>query len=100
VFGGSALTADIDVPKGARGGHGPRGIPITYVPARNTIFLSFALALGRDARRRADIFVGLNGHYSGYPDCRRSTSEALRADANLAKRAGVEARSDCRSMRR
>jgi 7-cyano-7-deazaguanine synthase len=89
IFGGSALTADIDVPKGETP---QQGIPITYVPARNTIFLSFALAwaevLGSD-----DIFIGANSvDYSGYPDCRPEFMDAFARLANLATKAGVEGR--------
>jgi 7-cyano-7-deazaguanine synthase len=88
-FGGSALTADIDVPKD----HAPGAqdtIPITYVPARNTIFLSFALAWG-EVLGAADIFIGVNAlDYSGYPDCRPEYIAAYERMANLATRAGVE----------
>lgn len=86
AFGGSALTADIAVPKD---GVGP-GIPVTYVPARNTIFLSLALGLA-EARGARHIYVGVNAlDYSGYPDCRPAFVEAFAATANLATRAGVE----------
>jgi 7-cyano-7-deazaguanine synthase len=86
AFGGSALTADIDVPKG---GLGP-GIPVTYVPARNTIFLSLALGLAEASGAR-DIFIGVNAlDYSGYPDCRPEFIEEFERVANLATRAGVE----------
>ncbi|MGZ8468882.1 MAG: 7-cyano-7-deazaguanine synthase QueC [Gemmatirosa sp.] len=93
VFGGSALTADIAVPKDrpaeAMGDEG--GVPITYVPARNTIFLSYALALAETTEAR-DIFVGVNAlDYSGYPDCRPEYVRAFERMANLATRAGVEA---------
>jgi 7-cyano-7-deazaguanine synthase len=91
TFGGSALTADIDVPK-----HDgvdqldDTAIPITYVPARNTIFLSFALALA-EVREAADIFIGVNAlDYSGYPDCRPEFISAFQTLATLATRAGVE----------
>jgi 7-cyano-7-deazaguanine synthase len=93
TFGGSALTADIDVPKsgehdGDRGG--ASDIPITYVPARNTIFLSYALALA-EVRGASDIFIGVNAvDYSGYPDCRPEFVDAFQTLANLATRAGVE----------
>jgi 7-cyano-7-deazaguanine synthase len=90
VFGGSALTADIDVPKGRSEVEMLDGIPVTYVPARNTIFLSFALAWAEvlDAQ---DIFIGINAlDYSGYPDCRPEYLEAYQRLANLATRAGVE----------
>jgi 7-cyano-7-deazaguanine synthase len=86
AFGGSALTADIDVPKN---GVQP-GIPITYVPARNTIFLSFALAWA-EVLKASDIFIGVNAiDYSGYPDCRPEFIEAFEKLANLATKAGVE----------
>ncbi len=85
AFGGSALTADIAVP--TRPG---TGIPITYVPARNTIFLSFALAWC-EVLGASDIFIGVNAvDYSGYPDCRPEFIRAFEALANLATRAGVE----------
>ncbi len=85
-FGGSALTADIAVPKdGVR-----PGIPITYVPARNTIFLSVALGWAEAAGAR-DLFIGVNAlDYSGYPDCRPEFVVAFEAMANLATKAGVE----------
>ena len=87
AFGGSALTDDIDVPKD-RDDDGD--IPITYVPARNTIFLSFALGLA-EVRGAGDIFVGVNAlDYSGYPDCRPEYIEAFERMANLATKAGVE----------
>lgn len=85
-FGGSALTSDVAVPKG---GVEP-GIPVTYVPARNTIFLSLALGLA-EARGAKHIFVGVNAlDYSGYPDCRPAFVDAFAATANLATRSGVE----------
>ena len=85
-FGGSALTADIDVPKG---GVEP-GIPVTYVPARNTIFLSVALGWAEAAGAR-DLFIGVNAlDYSGYPDCRPEFIAAFEAMANTATKAGVE----------
>jgi 7-cyano-7-deazaguanine synthase len=90
VFGGSALTADIDVPKGRSEEEMGGGIPITYVPARNTIFLSFALAYA-ETLGASDIFVGVNAlDYSGYPDCRPEYIEAFERMANLATKAGVE----------
>ncbi len=90
AFGGSALTADIDVPKGRSADAMAHGIPITYVPARNTIFLSFALAWA-ETLGAADIFLGVNAlDYSGYPDCRPEYIAAFEAMANLATRAGVE----------
>lgn len=89
VFGGSALTADIDVPKD-RDPVADDEIPITYVPARNTIFLSYALALA-EVRESADIFIGVNAvDYSGYPDCRPEYVAAFERMAGLATRAGVE----------
>ena len=85
-FGGSALTADIDVPKDGV----EDGIPITYVPARNTVFLSLALAWAEAAGAR-DLFVGVNAlDYSGYPDCRPQFIAAFEALANQATKAGVE----------
>ena len=91
TFGGSALTSDIDVPKDRDLSHGEQqGIPITYVPARNTIFLSFALAWA-EVLEAQDIFIGVNAlDYSGYPDCRREYIEAYERMANLATRGGVE----------
>jgi 7-cyano-7-deazaguanine synthase len=90
VFGGSALTADIAVPKGRSAEDMGGGIPITYVPARNTIFLSFALAWA-ETLGASDIFVGVNAlDYSGYPDCRPEYIEAFARMANLATKAGVE----------
>jgi len=89
-FGGSALTADIDVPKGRSAAEMADGIPITYVPARNTIFLSYALALA-EVRGSNDVFIGVNAlDYSGYPDCRPAFIESFQHTANLATRAGVE----------
>jgi 7-cyano-7-deazaguanine synthase len=89
-FGGSALTADIPVPKHDRAEEIGGGIPVTYVPARNTIFLSFALAFAETAGAN-DIFIGVNAlDYSGYPDCRPEYIEAFERMANLATRAGVE----------
>jgi 7-cyano-7-deazaguanine synthase len=89
IFGGSALTDDIPVPKDADGAT-PSGIPITYVPARNTIFLSYALAWC-EVLGAADIFLGVNAiDYSGYPDCRPSFIAAFEEMANLATKAGVE----------
>jgi len=89
AFGGSALTADIAVPKD-RQVEAAHDIPITYVPARNTIFLSFALAFAEVTQAR-DIFIGVNARdYSGYPDCRPEYIAAFEHMANLATRAGVE----------
>jgi 7-cyano-7-deazaguanine synthase len=92
IFGGSALTSDIDVPKGRALEEMGSGIPITYVPARNTIFLSFALAWA-EVVESSDIFIGVNAlDYSGYPDCRPEYIEAYQRMANLATKAGVESR--------
>jgi 7-cyano-7-deazaguanine synthase len=92
VFGGSALTGDMDVPKGRSADDMSHGIPITYVPARNTIFLSFALAWA-EVLGSSDIFIGVNAlDYSGYPDCRPEFIAAFEKMANLATRAGVEGR--------
>lgn len=89
-FGGSALTADIDVPKNRPADEMESDIPITYVPARNTIFLSFALAWA-EVLESSDIFIGVNAlDYSGYPDCRPEYIEAYETMANLATKAGVE----------
>ncbi|MEO7602729.1 MAG: 7-cyano-7-deazaguanine synthase QueC [Sphingomicrobium sp.] len=86
AFGGSALTADIDVPKDGVG----EGIPVTYVPARNTIFLSLALGLAEAIGAR-DIFIGVNAlDYSGYPDCRPDFIAAFQALADQATKAGAE----------
>ena len=86
AFGGSALTSDIDVPKDGVG----EGIPVTYVPARNTIFLSLALGLA-EASGSHDIFIGVNAlDYSGYPDCRPEFVAQFEKLANLATKAGVE----------
>jgi len=90
VFGGSALTANIAVPKHRALKKMSRGIPVTYVPARNTIFLSFALAFA-EVRDASDIFIGVNAlDYSGYPDCRPEFIAAFKRLANLATKAGVE----------
>lgn len=90
LFGGSALTAEIDVPKDRPAAAMTQGIPITYVPARNTIFLSFALAWA-EVLDSADIFIGVNAvDYSGYPDCRPEYVAAFERMANLATKAGVE----------
>ena len=90
TFGGSALTADIDVPKGRAAESVGGDIPITYVPARNTIFLSFALAWA-EVLGASDIFIGVNAlDYSGYPDCRPEYIRAYETMANLATKAGVE----------
>ena len=92
TFGGSALTADIAVPKGRSTRQMGHGIPITYVPARNTIFLSFALAWA-EVLEAQDIFIGVNAlDYSGYPDCRPDFIRAFQRLADLATRTGVEGR--------
>jgi 7-cyano-7-deazaguanine synthase len=92
VFGGSALTAEIEVPKDRSFTSMSEGIPVTYVPARNTIFLSFALAWA-EVLGASDIFIGVNAlDYSGYPDCRPEYIAAYENMANLATRAGVEGR--------
>ena len=86
AFGGSALTSDIAVPKEGVG----KGIPVTYVPARNTIFLSLALGLAEASGAR-DLFIGVNAlDYSGYPDCRPEFVAEFERTANLATKAGVE----------
>jgi 7-cyano-7-deazaguanine synthase len=88
AFGGSALTADIAVPKAGVSA----GIPVTYVPARNTVFLSFALAWA-EVLSSSDVFIGVNAiDYSGYPDCRPEFIDAFENMANLATKAGVEGR--------
>ena len=97
AFGGSALTDDIDVPK-ARSieSMSAADIPVTYVPARNTIFLSFALAWA-EVLGSSDVFIGVNAlDYSGYPDCRPEYIEAYERMANLATKAGVEGRQTVR----
>ena len=89
-FGGSALTADIDVPTHRSADEISTGIPITYVPARNTIFLSYALAFA-EVSGATDIFLGVNAlDYSGYPDCRPEYIEAFQAMGRLATKVGVE----------
>jgi 7-cyano-7-deazaguanine synthase len=90
LFGGSALTGEIDLPKGRSPEEIGRGIPVTYVPARNTIFLSFALAWA-EVLGAGDIFIGVNVlDHSGYPDCRPEYMAAYERMANLATKAGVE----------
>jgi 7-cyano-7-deazaguanine synthase len=90
TFGGSALTADLAVPKDRDESQMSGGIPITYVPARNTIFLSFALAYA-EVTGAASIFIGVNAiDYSGYPDCRPEFIAAFENMANLATKAGIE----------
>ena len=92
VFGGSALTDDVDVPKQRPESEIAQGIPITYVPARNTIFLAYALAWA-EVIPTSDIFLGVNAiDYSGYPDCRPEFIEAFENLANLGTKAGVEGR--------
>ena len=89
-FGASALTANFDVPKGRSAEEMKTGIPITYVPARNTVFLSLALAFA-ESLSAADIFIGVNAvDYSGYPDCRPEYIAAFERMANLATKASVE----------
>jgi 7-cyano-7-deazaguanine synthase len=92
VFGHSALTDEIEVPKGRDETAMGHGIPITYVPARNTIFLSFALAWA-EVLEASDIYIGVNAlDYSGYPDCRPEFIETFERMSNLATKAGVEGR--------
>jgi 7-cyano-7-deazaguanine synthase len=92
IFGGSALTDDVKVPKKRSETEIADGIPITYVPARNTIFLAYALAWA-EVIPAADIFLGVNAiDYSGYPDCRPEFIEAFEAMANLGTKAGAEGR--------
>jgi 7-cyano-7-deazaguanine synthase len=92
VFGGSALTSDIAVPKGRSAAQMAAEIPVTYVPARNTVFLSLALAWA-EVLGCSNIFIGVNAlDYSGYPDCRPEYIEAFEKMANLATKAGVEGR--------
>jgi len=92
AFGGSALTADIAVPKHGSAAEIGEGIPITYVPARNTIFLSYALAWA-EVLEASNIFIGVNAlDYSGYPDCRPEFINAFETMANLATRSAVEGR--------
>jgi 7-cyano-7-deazaguanine synthase len=92
LFGGSALTSELPVPKGRDLDAIGHGIPVTYVPARNTIFLSYALAWA-EVLESSDIFIGVNVlDYSGYPDCRPEYIEAYQRMANLATKAGVEGR--------
>ncbi|HXK29457.1 MAG TPA: 7-cyano-7-deazaguanine synthase QueC [Candidatus Binatia bacterium] len=96
AIGGSALTDRIEVPKGRSPAEITQGIPVTYVPARNTIFLSFGLALA-ERIGAADIFFGANQlDYSGYPDCREEYIQAFEQMANLATKAGVENKSKLR----
>jgi 7-cyano-7-deazaguanine synthase len=90
ALGGSALTADIDVPKNRSIDEDASEIPVTYVPARNTVFLAYALAWA-ETLKLTDIFIGVNAlDYSGYPDCRPEFIEAFEKMANLATKEGVE----------
>jgi 7-cyano-7-deazaguanine synthase len=92
VFGGSALTDNVDVPKKRSENEIALGIPVTYVPARNTIFLAYALAWA-EVISAADIFLGVNAiDYSGYPDCRPEFIDAFETLANLGTKAGIEGR--------
>jgi 7-cyano-7-deazaguanine synthase len=92
LIGGSALTSDLAVPKSRSAEEMTKDIPVTYVPARNTIFLSYALAWA-EVLGSSDIFIGVNAlDYSGYPDCRPEYIEAYERMANLATKAGVEGR--------
>ena len=94
AFGGSALTDDIDVPKHDDAADMDEGIPVTYVPARNTIFLSFALAWA-EVLGAADVFIGVNAlDYSGYPDCRPEFIEAFQAMGRIATKTGVEGQTE------
>jgi len=96
AFGGSALTGDIAVPKHSSADQIAADIPITYVPARNTIFLSLAMAWA-ELLESSDIFIGVNAiDYSGYPDCRPEFIAAFETMANLATKAGVEGRTHLR----
>lgn len=91
AFGGSALTADIDVPKGRTGEAMNVDIPVTYVPARNLIFLSIAMGFA-EVRNASAIFIGVNAvDYSGYPDCRPEFVSSFQTTANLATKVGVDA---------
>ena len=95
-IGGSALTSDLDVPKSRNVNEMGKDIPVTYVPARNTIFLSYALAWA-EVIGASDIFIGVNAlDYSGYPDCRPEYIEAYERMANLATKAGVEGKQKLR----
>ena len=96
TFGGSALTTEIDVPKAQSVTEIPTDIPVTYVPARNTVFLSFALAWA-EVLEADDIFIGVNAvDYSGYPDCRPEFISAFEKMSNLATKACVEGKSNIR----
>ena len=96
AFGGSALTGDLEVPKGPEVEADSEGIPVTYVPARNTIFLSMALAWA-EVLAASEIFIGVNAvDYSGYPDCRPEFLDAFERLAGLGTKAGVQGRSPFR----
>jgi 7-cyano-7-deazaguanine synthase len=96
VFGASALTTGLEVPKHRSAEEMGQGIPITYVPARNTIFLAYALAWA-EVLESSDVFIGVNAiDYSGYPDCRPEFISAFEQMANLATKAGVEQRTRLR----
>lgn len=96
VFGGSALTSNIPVPKNRSIAEMGDDVPVTYVPARNTVFLSFALAWA-EVVQTGDIFIGVNAlDYSGYPDCRPEFIHAYEAMANLATKSGTEGETRCR----
>ncbi|MEA3077127.1 MAG: 7-cyano-7-deazaguanine synthase [Actinomycetota bacterium] len=96
AFGGSALTDDIPVPKDRAAAEMTEGIPVTYVPARNTIFLSFGLAWA-EVLGSSDIYLGVNAlDYSGYPDCRPEYIEAFQTMARIATKAGVEGSTELR----
>jgi len=98
VFGGSALTDNIEVPKNRAESEMSEGIPVTYVPARNTIFLSFALAWA-EVLKAGDIFIGVNAiDYSGYPDCRPEYIAAYQKMANLATKTGVEGKTQLKIL--
>ena len=93
AFGGSALTDNIDVPKKGKNIKDGNEIPVTYVPARNTIFLSFALAYAETIKSQ-DVFIGVNAlDYSGYPDCRPEYIKSFETMSNLATKAGVQGKS-------
>lgn len=96
LFGGSALTSDVPVPKNRSIDEMGGNIPITYVPARNTVFLSFALAWA-EVLKTGDIFIGVNAlDYSGYPDCRPEFIHAYETMANLATKSGTEGATNCK----
>ena len=98
IFGGSALTDNLAVPKSRALDEMTASIPITYVPARNTVFLAYALAFA-EVTASADIFIGVNAlDYSGYPDCRPEFIRAFEAMANLATKAAVEGHQRCGSI--